>query len=240
MKILALPIGTDASRWSAAPRHPLRILFWVMVVTILAQKCIGEPVPPQDELPQNKAQGPMEFEPELQLYDVKPEPGGPAEAWAIPADVTKAKADADRAQRKALRWQQLQKAGVLSKVEAERAVLQANRAVFRFQQARASETRKQVESIRARVAKGEASNDILLSAEVALKNSESLAAEAEMLLRRTDLEFAQNELDRQRRLAAAGLAPKSLVQKAQSNLEQIKAAGPNPSAANPAGSAPSR
>jgi multidrug resistance efflux pump len=211
-----------------------------MVVTILAQRCIGEPAPSQDELPQNKSQGPLEFEPELQLYDVKPEPGGPAEAWAIPADVNKAKADADRAQRKAQRWQQLQKSGVLSKVEAERATLQANRAVYRFQQARAGETRKQVESIRARVAKGEASDDMLISAEVALKNSEALAAEAEALLRRVDLEFAQNQLDRQRRLAAAGLSPKSQVQKAEATLEQIKAAGPTPSTANPAASAPSR
>jgi len=180
----------------------------------------------------------MEFEPELQLYDIKPEPGGPTEAWAIPADVNKAKADADRAQRKAQRWQQLQKAGVLSKVEAERAELQANRAVYRFQLARVNETRKQVESIRARVAKGEASNDLLFSAEAALKNSEALAAEADGLLRRTDLEFAQNQLERQRRLAAAGLTPKSQVIKAQATLEQIKAARENPAPATNA--APAR
>jgi multidrug resistance efflux pump len=240
MKNLASLIGTNDSSRSAVSRHPLRIFLWVVIVTIIAQRCIGQPTPSQDELPQNKDQGPLEFEPELQLYDVKPEAGGPTEAWAIPADVAKAKADADRAQRKAQRWQQLQKAGVLSKVEAEHAALQANRAVYRFQQARANETRKQVESIRARVTKGEASNDMLISAEVALKNTEALAAEAEMLLRRIDLEFAQNQLERQRRLTAAGIGSKSQLQKAQATLEQIKATGPSPTPANAPAPAPSR
>ncbi|HET6407890.1 MAG TPA: hypothetical protein VFG14_08405, partial [Chthoniobacteraceae bacterium] len=115
----------------------------------------------QDDLPQRNERDPLEFEPNLQLYDVKPEPGGPTEPWAIPADVSKAKKDADRAQQKAKRWQQLQKSGVLSKVEAERAVLQANRAVYRYQQARVVETKKQIETLRARVAKGDPADELL-------------------------------------------------------------------------------
>jgi multidrug resistance efflux pump len=193
----------------------------------------------EDDLPQRKDQGPLEFEPELQLYNVKPEPGGPTEAWAIPADVKKAKADADRAQRKAQRWQQLQKSGVLSKVEAERAVVQANRAVHNFQQARVNELRKQVETLRARVSQGGGGADLLVTAEATLKTSEALAAEAEASSRRIDLQFAQNQLERQRRLAAAGLAPKSEVQKAEAALEQVKSANPNQVPATPA-SEPSR
>jgi multidrug resistance efflux pump len=193
----------------------------------------------EDDLPQRKNQGPLEFEPELQLYDVKPEPGGPTEAWAIPADVNKAKANADRAQRKAQRWQQLQKSGVLSKVEAERAVVQANRAVHNFQQARVNELRKQVETLRARVVQGGGGADLLVTAEATLKTSEALAAEAEASSRRIDLQFAQNQLERQRRLAAAGLAPKSEVQKAEAALEQIKSANPSQVPATPA-PAPSR
>jgi len=238
MKASASPSGCDRFSRDISSRHPRWLAIWtIILVGSLAQT---QPTAAQDDLPQRNEKEKMDFEPELQLYDIKPEPGGPTEAWAIPADVAKAKADADRAQRKAQRWQQLQKTGVLSKVEAERAALQANRAVYRFQQARANETRKQVESIRARVAKGEASNDMLISAEVALKNTEALAAEAEMLLRRTDLEFAQNQLERQRRLTAAGLGSKSQLQKAQDTLEQIKAAGPNPTPANAPAPAPSR
>jgi multidrug resistance efflux pump len=213
MKAVASPNGRDASR-----RYPLSILIWAVMVPAAGFA--------QDPLPQRDDRDPLEFEPQLQLYDVKPEKGGPTEAWAIPADVGKAKAAADRAQRKAQRWQQLQKAGVLSKVEAERAMLQANRAVHQFQQARVAELRKQVESLRARVARDGTGTDLLETAEATLKNSESLAAESEAAFRRTDLQFAENQLERQRRLAAAGLTSKSQVQKAQTTLEQIKATQP--------------
>jgi multidrug resistance efflux pump len=198
----------------------------------------SQPTTPQDELPQGKDQGRLEFEPELQLYDVKPVPGGPTEPWAIPADVNKAKANADRAQRKAQRWQQLQKSGVLSKVEAERAVLQASRAVYLFQQARVIDLRKQIEALRARVAGGGGGADLLATAEATLRTSEALAVDAEESLHRTDLQFAQNQVDRQRRLAAAGLTSKAQVQKAEATLEEAKAANPAPSTATPAATAP--
>jgi multidrug resistance efflux pump len=234
MKTIASPFG------SASLKYVSCNCIWAIVMVASVQVSFGQSVPSaaQDELPQGKER-PMEFEPELQLYDIKPERGGPTEAWAIPADVNKARAEADRAQRKAQRWQQLQKSGVLSKVEAERASLQASRAVYRFQQARVNEARKQVESLRDRVAKGGSGADLLVSAEAGLKNSEALAAEAEALLRRTDLQFAQNQLDRQRRLAAAGLAPKSQVQKAQTILEQLQSASPAPTSSTPP-KAPSR
>jgi multidrug resistance efflux pump len=228
MKSIASSFG------SSSLKDASRICIWAILMVAGAQVSLGQavPSPSQDELPQGK-EAPMEFEPELQLYDIKPERGGPTEAWAIPADVNKARAEADRAQRKAQRWQQLQRSGVLSKVEAERAALQANRAVYRFQQARVNDARKQVESIRERVAKGGSGADLLVSAEAGLKNSEALAAEAEALLRRTDLQFAQNQLDRQRRLAAAGLTPKSQVQKAQTTLERLQNAAPAPTNAAP-------
>lgn len=210
----ALPNGSViAGSW-----QPVWNFIWAILLAATATA--------QDALPQRDERDPLEFEPQLQLYDVKPEKGGPTEAWAIPADVNKAKTDADRAQKKAQRWRQLQKSGVLSKVEAERAELQANRAVYRFQQARVAELRKQIDSLRARVAREGTGADLLETAEATLKNSESLAAEAEAALRRTDLQFAENQLDRQRRLAAAGLTSKSQVTKAQTALEQVKAAQP--------------
>jgi len=228
----ASPFGRDAS-----PGGSSRVLIWAMSILGAAPGCLGEtskPAAPQDELPKGKVQGRMEFEPELQLYDVKPEPGGPTERWAIPADVNKAKTAADRAQRKAQRWQQLQKSGVLSKVEAEGAVLQASRAVCLFQQARVNDLRKQIEGLRARVAGGGGGADLLSTAEATLRTSEALAADAEASLHRTDLQFAQNEVERQQRLAAAGLTSKTQVKKAETALEEAKATNPAPSTATPA------
>ena len=175
------------------------------------------------DLPQRDPNRPLEFEPDLQLYNVKPEPNAPgAEAWAIPADVAKAKASAERAQRKADRWQKLQKTGVLSKVEVEQAIGAANRASVRYQQARIAQLTADLEALRERATRGEASADLVQSAESALQTAKQLAEDAEATARRTELEFAQNNLERQRKLAAAGLGTKRQVEQAASKLEQIK------------------
>src|SRR5215213_2919929 len=95
------------------------------------------------ELPKRDPNRPLDFEPELQLYDIKPDPNvSRAESWAVPDSpvaLEKAKTSAERAQRKADRWQKLQKAGIISKVEMEQAVGAANRATVRFQQARVAQ-----------------------------------------------------------------------------------------------------
>jgi hypothetical protein len=107
------------------------------------------------ELPNRDANQPLEFEPNLQLYDVKPDPKAPGnsgvEPWAtpdVPADVEKAKSAAERAQRKADRWQKLQKSGVVSKVEMEQAIGAANRATVRYQQARIARLTADLEALR--------------------------------------------------------------------------------------------
>jgi multidrug resistance efflux pump len=61
------------------------------------------------------------------------------------------------------------------------------------------------------------------SAESALQTAKQLAEEAEGTAKRTELEFAQNNLERQRKLAAAGLGSKREIERAAAKLEQIKA-----------------
>ena len=190
---------------------------WVSAILVL-----GGVIQAQ-ELPQRDPNQPLEFEPDLQLYNVKPEPNSPAvEEWAIPADVGKAKATADRARRKAERWQQLQKTGVVSKVEMEQAIGAANRAAVRYQQARTVQLTTELEALKKRASRGEASADLVQSAEAALQTARQLADEAEATARRTELEFAQNNLERQRKLASAGLVSKRQVERAETKLEQIK------------------
>jgi len=175
------------------------------------------------DLPKRDKNQPLEFEPDLLLYDVKPDPNAPkAETWAVPADVEKAKSSAEGAQRKADRWQKLQKAGVVSKVEMEKAIGAANRATVRYQQARIAQLSANLEALKARVSRGEASADLLQSAESALQTAKQLADEAEATARKTELEFAQNNLERQRKLAAAGLGSKRQVENAAAKLDQLK------------------
>lgn len=180
----------------------------------------------QDELPKRSAGDALEFEPNLKLYDVKPERGGPTVDWeTVPtaADEEKTRIYADQAKRKAERWQQLQRRGVVSKMEAERATLQANRASLRYQQAHVLALRAQVEGLKQRVAKGEGSADMLASSASALATAERIAAETEALARKTDLEFAQNNVERQQQLLRYGLGSKAQLGRAQAELTRLQA-----------------
>lgn len=164
----------------------------------------------QDELPQRDGREPFDFEPNLRLYDVKPEAGGKTVEWETPpADLEKTRLAAERAQRTAERWKQLQRKGVLSKVEAERAGVKAVRATLLYQRAHVAALRTRLTSLRERASKNEASPDLVITAQNDLARSEHLLAEAEELALRTDAEFSQNQTDRLRKLAAAGLAPGS-------------------------------
>ncbi len=171
-----------------------------------------------DDLPQHDGSGPLEFEPSLQLYDVKPDEGGPA----LP-DLESAEADYERAKRREERWQKLQKAGVISKVEVEQAMGRTAAASVRLARARVVHWRQQVEQLQARAAKGDANREILTTAEASLRQSEQLASEAEALYQKRQLEFAQANLERQKQLLAAGLATKADVAQAAAHLEAVNA-----------------
>ena len=181
------------------------------------------------DLPKRDPNQPLEFEPNLQLYDVKPDPKAPGngkvEPWAtpdVPADVEKSKSAAERARRKAERWQKLQKSGVLSKVEAEQAIGAANRASVRYQQARIAQLTAELEALKQRASRGEASADLVQSAESALETAKRLAEEAEGTAKQTEVEFAQNNLEREHKMAAAGIGSKRQVERAAAKLEQLK------------------
>lgn len=190
---------------------------WASVILVLGGVIHAQ------ELPTRDANGPLEFEPDLQLYNVKPEPNAPGtEAWAIPADVAKAGASAERAKLKAARWEALQKKGIVSKVELEQAVSAANRASVRYQQARVAQLSAALNALKERASRGEASADLVQSAETALQTAKQLAEAAEATARKIEVEFAQNNIERQRKLAAVGLGSKRQIQRAETKLEQLK------------------
>jgi multidrug resistance efflux pump len=170
----------------------------------------------EDDLPKKSDDEVLEFEPEILLMDVKPDDS------FKPPDVDKARTDMERSKNRAQRWQELQKRGVLSKVEAERAVIQANRAALRYQQTRVAAAKAQVASLRARFAKGEPVQEMIITAESSLKVTEQLAAEATALLQRTDAEFAKTNLDRQRQLSSMGLGSKAAVKKAEAKVKETQ------------------
>jgi multidrug resistance efflux pump len=139
-------------------------------------------------------------------------------------DVERAKTELDRAQRKEQRWEKLVKAGVLARVEAEACVLATARARARFEAARVADQQRSLDALRQRAASGEASPEVVKSAESALQTAQAMAAEADAALRRTSLLLAEMNVERQRRLLAVGVGSKSQLKRAESTLLQLKGA----------------
>ncbi len=137
-------------------------------------------------------------------------------------DLEKATAEYERAQRKEERWQKLWKAGVLAKVEAERATLQTARSRVTLAHARVAKQQTALEELRARAKDGAAPADAIASAESALQTAQAMAAEAEASLRRTELLLAEANVDRQRRLIELGAGSKTQLQRAENALANLK------------------
>ena len=155
-------------------------------------------------------------------------PGKELPSFALPPepalDVERAKAELERAQRKEQRWQKLFQAGVLARVEAEATVLATARARAKYAEARVAEQQRALEDLRRRAGSGQLSADAVSAAESALHTAQAMAAEAEAVLRRTQLLLAETNVDRQRRLLTLGAGSKSQLERAESTLAQLQGA----------------
>jgi multidrug resistance efflux pump len=152
-----------------------------------------------DQLPTKQAGEKLEFEPDVLLPEIPPPPAA--------MDLQRAEAALDRAKRKAARWQQLQKSGVLSRVEAETAALQVVQLTAKLATARAASLRREAEEQRG---KGSAE-----AAENAAQEAEKAAAQAQEELDRQKTEATARNLARQRQLQASGLISKAQLKRAE-------------------------
>ena len=170
-----------------------------------------------EALPRRDPGEALNFEPNLRLYEV-PEDSGPAR----PPDLGRAERNAERARQKEQRWKTLQRSGVVSQAEAERASRQAAEAVSKLAMARVTYWEEQVELLRAKVGKGGGARDLLVTAEQSLTNAQRLAADARTVFHRRSLEIAEANLERQQRLVALGIGSKAEVQRAAAAVEKWK------------------
>lgn len=181
-----------------------------------------------DELP-TKGNAPLSEDDQKLFFDgLKDVLPGSVEALELPleeqVDVERARLDYERALRQQTRWQKLGKAGVLAQVEVERAVLQTARLRVRMEKARVAAQQRALESLRERVKAGQSSPDSVAAAESALTTAQAISAEADSALQRTVLLQAEVNLERQRKLRAAGVGSKRQLERAQAELLRIKQA----------------
>ncbi len=137
-----------------------------------------------------------------------------------PADVERAKTAYERARSKEQRWQRLCKAGVLAQVEVERVTLQVARSRVSLERARVAQQEGALAELRQRA--GGAPPDTISAAESALETARTMLAEAVTSLKRTELLFAEANVDRQRRLLKMGAGSKTMLQRAEAVLAQLK------------------
>ena len=168
-----------------------------------------------EALPRRDPDEALNFEPNLRLYDV-PEDPAPARA----PDLARAERNAERARQKEERWKTLQRSGVVSQAEAERASRQAAEAISKLATARVTYWEQQVEVLRGKLGKGGGARDLLVTAEQSLANAQRLAADARAVFQRRSLEIAKANLERQQRLLALGIGSKAEVERAAAALEK--------------------
>lgn len=142
--------------------------------------------------------------------------------------VERLKAAWERAQAKQKRWEKLARQGVLSRMEAESCVVEVADAFARHEQARVSLLRQQLADIQDRVSRGEADKTLAEAAAASLQSAMEMAALAEKQAHLSRLELARNNLDRHRKLHAAGLVSRVQLQRAESRVQKLEAAGQLP------------
>jgi multidrug resistance efflux pump len=179
----------------------------------------------ENDLPRRRAGETTETGAALFQNDLLPGTNVPDFAFPMPEpvlDVDRAKSDLERAQRKEERWQKLGKTGVLAQVEVESCVLQTARLRVKYEQARVAEQQRALDALRQRAAGGELSKDTVTAAESALQTAQTIAAEAAAALRRTQLLYAETNVERQRRLIVLGVGSKSQLKRAETTLLQLQ------------------
>ena len=167
-----------------------------------------------DELPRRAPNEAMDFEPGL-LPDV-PSPREPAAA------VSRIEAALDRAKRNAAAGERLFRAGAIAKVDAENRALKVVRLESDLAAARAEAAGTDLAAKRVEFDAGRISRDTLEAAQAAHSAATTAAAETAARWQRAELAAAELNLSRHRKLLAAGIGSRTMVQRAQAQLAALK------------------
>lgn len=178
--------------------------------------------------------GPEDLEAEAkQLMDELPQLKEEAEVAdvAVPgelpeATVERTKGALERARQKQQRWEKLARQGVLSRAEAEACVVEVADALARHERARVTQLRADLAALQQRQSRGEASPDLVTSAETALATAAQFSATADQQARTARLENARMNVERHRKLFSGGLVSRVQMQRAEANLRKLESDEP--------------
>ncbi len=141
-------------------------------------------------------------------------------------DVGKLTQQLERAKKSAVAGERLVKSGVLAKVEAEQRVLRVVRLAAAVANAQTMAAQEQVTLLQTRAAAGQATQAEVDIAEVTLTQASSRGTTAKDDYHRAQLEAAERDLRRQKRLLEQGSARKSDVTRAEEKLVRLQSGKP--------------
>jgi hypothetical protein len=179
------------------------------------------------ELPTHESDESFEVEPPLLIPNRANEPLPDPAAVCKPVsqpDPDRLAKELERAKKSAAGAERLFKIGALAKAEAEQRALRVVRIECDLENARLVRIKEQIAQQQQQIASGEISKAALSQSEVRLAHATQAAREASEKRRRAEIEAAEVNLRRQRKLLALGTGRKSEVNRAEKKLAELRAA----------------
>ncbi|MEY2545620.1 MAG: hypothetical protein QOG48_737 [Verrucomicrobiota bacterium] len=180
------------------------------------------------ELPKSDDVDSSDIEPPLLIPNRDREQSDGAKPTPTPiVDLAKLEKDFERAKRNAAGTVRLCKIGAIAQVEVEQRALRVARLEAQLESARLLEAKENFAGEQTRLANHEISAADLSEAEATLAHAIEAAHAAEAKRDRAEVEFAENNVRRQQKLAALGSGSKSAISRAEQKLTELKTAKEN-------------
>ncbi len=180
------------------------------------------------ELPKSDDVDSSDIEPPLLIPNRDRERLDNAQPTPTPTvDLAKLEKDFERAKRNSAGAARLCKIGVIAQVEVEQRALRTVRLEAQLESARLDEAKENFAREQTRLTNHEISPADLSEAEATLAHAIEAAHAAEEKRDRAEVEFAENNVRRQQKLAALGSGSKSAISRAEQKLNELKATKEN-------------
>lgn len=195
-----------------------RLFAFLSAVSAAATLVAGEELPKNDDIDS------FDIEPPLLIPNLARDkaPIAAKDTSSPIVDPDRLEIELERAKKNAKSAERLFKIGALAKAEAEQRVLRVARLQADLEIARLTRAKEELAAQQRRLTAGEISPTELSGAESALARAIEASHAAAVARERAELDAAQLNLDRQRKLLALGSGRRSEVSRAEEKLAELK------------------
>jgi hypothetical protein len=191
----------------------MRIRSWIIAALLAVPPLRG-----QDALPQRSPGAPADFPPKLMLEGPNASPGPASPIASAEGEVARLQAALLQAQQRAAKSDELYQEGVLAKVEVEERALLVIQMAGELADARLAVAQAQADDLKISFDDGRARKSDLDAANAALKAAQDAATAATAQYQKAELDAAELDLQRKRKLYFEGAATRREVEMAEDRV----------------------